>query len=403
MASSHEQQPLTTRQLTIQLILFLAVRTFFNTAFRMIYPFQQDIAAGVGVSLQSLQQAIAARNFLGVFSPIFGAIGDSRGRKFAMVGGIVLFAISVILVVLIPTFPVLVISLFLTSVAKFTFDPALYAYLSDRIPYERRGLAIGVIEFGWSGAFLLGVPFASFLIVRAGWISPFVALSIIAVASVVLLWNLLPSDHSRAASNRVSMRQGFMTVIRSRSAVGALFVAAVIMLSNELVNINFSSWMRQSFGWDTTELAVTATVIGIAELIAEIAVAGLIDRLGKRRAVAIGFVLYALSSFLIPALGITPNGALVALFFFYFAFEFTLVCSLPLMTEIVPAARATFMATMAAFHSIGRVIGTLWGPALFVDNILMVSLWAGALNIVALVVLLILVREAKTSSIPSTD
>jgi predicted MFS family arabinose efflux permease len=291
----------------------------------------------------------------------------------------------------------------LTSAAKFTFDPALYAYLSDRISYEWRGLAIGVIEFSWSGTFLLGVPFASFLIVRSGWVSPYMVLTIIAVASVVLLWNLLPPDQVRAVANRVSIRQGFSTIIRSRSGVAALIVAAIIMLSSELVNINFSAWLRQTFGWETTDLAVTATVIGIAELVAEIAVAALIDRIGKRRAVAIGFVLYALSAFLIPVLGVTPNGALVALFFFFFGFEFTLVCTLPLMTEIVPGARATFMSTMASFHAIGRVIGALLGQNLFTSSIVTVAVGAGVLNIVALVLLLMLVREESAPLPHSTD
>jgi predicted MFS family arabinose efflux permease len=57
--------------------------------------------------------------------------------------------------------------------------------------------------------------------------------------------------------------------------------------------------------------------------------------------------------------------ALLGLFVFYLSFEFTIVSALPLMSEALPALRATVMASTVASFSIGRAIGAGIGPLLF--------------------------------------
>ena len=58
-------------------------------------------------------------------------------------------------------------------------------------------------------------------------------------------------------------------------------------------------------------------------------------------------------------------GALAGLFFFYLSFEFTIVSELPLVSEILPEARASLMATNVAAFSLGRAAGSLLAPWLF--------------------------------------
>jgi hypothetical protein len=65
--------------------------------------------------------------------------------------------------------------------------------------------------------------------------------------------------------------------------------------------------------------------------------------------------------------------ALGGLFFIFLAFEFTLVGSLPLITELVPGARFRVMSLNGALHSAGRMLGALAGTALFPLGIV----WSG--------------------------
>jgi predicted MFS family arabinose efflux permease len=50
---------------------------------------------------------------------------------------------------------------------------------------------------------------------------------------------------------------------------------------------------------------------------------------------------------------------------FYLTFEFEIVCSLPLMTEVLPSARGTLMAANVAAFALGRSIGALAGAPLY--------------------------------------
>src|SRR5262245_25970624 len=104
----------------------------------MVYPFLPTIARGLGVSLEQVTLGITARSLLGLFSPLFGSIADSRGRKFAMMAGLLIFIAGMLVVMIWPTYPALVAALVLTTLSKIIFDPAMYAYLGDRVPYQQR-------------------------------------------------------------------------------------------------------------------------------------------------------------------------------------------------------------------------------------------------------------------------
>ena len=71
-----------------------------------------------------------------------------------------------------------------------------------------------------------------------------------------------------------------------------------------------------------------------------------------------------------PFFGRWLVGAMVCLFFFYLTFEFTVVSGIPLMTEIIPAARATMMAAHMALIALGRSLGDILAPYLFTQSVL---------------------------------
>ncbi len=360
-------------RLRVQLGLFFIARMVMNTGFRMVYPFLPEIARGLGVSLAQVTLGITARSTLGLFSPLFGSAADTLGRKVAMLLGMLVFVLGMLLVYISPTYPALIIALILTTVSKILFDLAIYAYLGDHVSYKQRGLAVAVVEFGWSGGFLLGVPLVGWLIERGGWSAPFPWLALVGVGMIALVWRTVPTDSPRGEHKRPSLMKGLKSILTQRVALAGLSLGVFISTGNEVVNVIYGAWLENSFGLKVGALGVTAAVIGIAELVGEGGVAGFVDRLGKRRSVGIGLALSAVSCLLLPLLASSINGALLGLFLFYFTFEFTIVASLPLMTELVPAARATFMSVNAAGHSLGRVIGSLVGPALFASGIMIAN------------------------------
>jgi predicted MFS family arabinose efflux permease len=274
----------------------------------------------------------------------------------------------------------------LTTFGKFTFDPAMQAYLGDRVPYRRRGLTLAITELGWSGAFFLGVPAVGFLIARLGWLAPFPLLAVLSLIAMAILFWMLPSDSTPAPTSPILLRN-FRAAFSSPAARAGLGVTFFISIAREVVNIVFGVWLEDSFGLQVAALGMASAVIGFAEVGGEGLVSVTVDRLGKRRSVAIGLVFISLASVLLPAIGRSIPGALVGLFMFYLSYEFTYVSSIPLMTEVLPEARATLMALNIAIASLGRAVAAWAAPPLYGAGFATSALAAALINLLALLAL----------------
>lgn len=373
--------------LRILIPLFTAARLVITTAYRMVYPFLPAFRDGLGVSFESISRAIAGRSFAAALGPFVASLADSRGRKTGMLFGLALFFGGTAVVVFWPAFPGFVLALVLTGLGKFAFDPAMQAYLGDRVPYERRGLALTLTEFSWSGSFVFGIPLMGWLIARQGWIAPFPLLGILALVFVALFSLILPKDEEAESKARPSMWKNLRTVFGSSTALLGLRFTFFSSAAYEMINLVFGVWMEASFQLQLTALGAAAAVIGIAEIGGEGLVAVFVDRIGKRRAILLGLILNSFAALLLPLLGRSLPGAVLGLFLFYVTFEFAVVSSIPLMTEILPKARATMMAVIITSSSLGRAIAGLIAPALYSLGISANTLSSIFLNLIAFIAL----------------
>jgi predicted MFS family arabinose efflux permease len=359
------------RAVKLHLPLFVIVRMICSTAFRMVYPFLPAFRDGLGVSLETLSRAIGFRSLIAALvGPFFAGLADTRGRKFGMLTGTALFILGTAVVVFWPTFPGFVIALMLTTIGKVTFDPSMQAYLGDNVPYNRRSFALTITELSWSGAYILGVPLVGLVIARSGWLAPFPLLGLLVLFMAIILAVAIPKD---PAPNKEAPKfwSNFGTVVRSKPARAALALTFLSCIGNEIINLVFGVWMEDSFGLKLAALGAAAAVLGIAELSGEGAVALFTDRLGKRRAIFIGLLVNSLAVAALPFTAGNLTAALIGLFLFYISFEFLIVSSLPLMTEVLPNARATVMAGFFTSASIGRALAAWVAPPLY-----LYSFWA---------------------------
>jgi predicted MFS family arabinose efflux permease len=350
-------------RLRAQVLLFTLIRVVINTGFRMVYPLAPAFMAGLGISFARYSTALQVRSWVGGASPLLAAVSDRFGRKVGMLAGLLLFIAGLVTVVLFPNYAGFLISLMLIILGKYIFDPAMQAYLGDRVSYERRGLVLAVTEFGWSGATLAGIPLAGLLIARAGWLAPFPLIVVLSIVLLAILFWLVPRDPGDGQTGNPFRR--FREVFTSRPALSGLAVTLWLCCANELVNLVFGVWLEGNFGLSIAALGASAIVLGGAELLGEGLVGALSDRLGKQRAVALGLLLNSGAAILLPLIGTTATGAFIGLFIFYLTFEFALVSSIPMMTEVLPAARATLMAFNIAAASVGRALAAVAVPALF--------------------------------------
>jgi len=373
-------------RLRFQLIVFMFLRTILNTMHRMVYPFLAVFARGLGVEFTTISYVVTARSFFGMFTPVFGSIADHRGRRFGMLAGVTLFTVGMGVVAFQPGFITFTIAVFFAIVGKYFFDPAMQAYFGDRIPYERRGTALAVTEVAWSLGFIAGVPLMGFLIAGYGWDAPFGLLAGLGLVMFVILWRMVP--YTPPSERKIASVSNFRSVLTSIPALAGVSIAMWASAANELVSLIFGVWLEDSFGMKIAALAGASAIIGISELSGEGMVALTTDRLGKPRALVLGLTGNAVASLLLPIIGRTEIGALVGLFLFYITFEYVMVSHIPMMTEVMPEARATLLSFNLAGHSLGRLIGALLATFIYqVAGFFPVTLVAIVFNIFALLAL----------------
>jgi len=383
----------TRSRLRAEIAALTVTRSVLTTGYRMLYPFLPVIARGLGITLEMAALALTARSVLGFLSPLAGIAADRWGRRAILVVGTLLFLIGGLLIGAWPVLAVYFVGVLLLSAGKIMFDPSVHAYIGDRVPYEQRGASIAIGEMAWSFAYLLGMPLVGWLIAQGGWVAPFPTLGILALLGGLLLWRLLENDMPQSSTTQKSRPNSLRLILRHPAVLAAISVGLLISAGNEVVAVIFGAWLESDFGLQVVALGGASAVIGLAELAGEGGVAIISDRLGKRRSVIYGILLNIAAGLVLPLLGRTQAGALVGLFLFFITFEFALVASLPLITELLPEARGTVMAVNVAGYSAGRALGSLLGPALFGIGLLANSIAAAVLSGAGLLLLVLFIRQ----------
>ncbi len=356
-----EQKP---PRLLVQLAVLTLARLFLNTGLRMVYPFLPALARGLGVELTAVYRLVTLRNFSGLLSPVFGPLAERYGRKPMLIAATLLMAGGSFIVVISPTYWALGATFVAIGIAKIIYDPAMQAYLGDRVPYKQRGRAIASTETSWAGALLIGAPAIGLAIQFLGWQAPFAWLGALSLLAAILLLRLLPRIPH--AANRLLRLRDTGQILRQHPVVWA--AAAYTMLamgSNEIFFIVYGDWMEASFGLALSALGLASSVIGGAEIIGEISAGFLVDRFGKRPVIITTGLLNALAYFVIPFTSNSLFSALATLVLLFWFFEVTLVGGVPLLTELVPGARGVVMSMALGAGALGRTIGSLVGPLIF--------------------------------------
>lgn len=344
----------------LELIFFTFSRLVLNASIRMVYPFLPFIAGGLHADLKSLSLVVTVSLSTSALAPFLAPFIERRGRRTGMLLGLIIYCAGSALLVLWPVYAGFFAGMMLVSLGDNLFVPAVQARISDRITYEQRGSALAVLEMSWALSILVAIPLLGLLIQPLGWQAPFVVL--LALGAIIMLIILLSIPADVPPPVKEKLFAGLKQVITHPAALAVLLFSIAIVVANELVTMVYGVWMEHSFTLQAAALGAASSVIGMAELAGEGLAAWLADRIGKHRAVLLGLGLNAMAAVALPLFDASLWSTLIWLFLFYLGFEFAIVCSLPIISEILPHARATIMAANIAAFSLGMGLGAWFAP-----------------------------------------
>ncbi len=290
-----------------QVLILTAARTVLNTFYRMMYPFLNTFARGLGVELTTLSIVFTVRSLTGFLGPFLAPIADRRGRKISMLLGLGLMTLSTLLISFLPTFFFFFAAMVISAVGSLMFIPALQAFLSDQTPFHQRGRVLGITELSWSLAFILGVPSVGWIITlfsqspataNLAWRAPFPFLAAFGLLSILLVARYIPNTQS----TETIKENGWFTIrqlLSSRPVRAGLAFGIAMSCANEVVNFVFGVWLENQFNLQLAALGAASAVIGISELSGEGLSTLFVDRIGKPLSIRIGLACSVISQRLV--------------------------------------------------------------------------------------------------------
>jgi predicted MFS family arabinose efflux permease len=349
--------------LSTQIVAVIFMRLLLNTGRRFIYPFAPAISRFLAVPLSAVTPIIAVSqvsSLLGLFS---GVAADRLGTRYVMRVGLALLAIGMLCCGLVPAYWPLFCGLVVASFGKTVFDPAIQAFIGRHVEFSRRGRIIGLVETAWAGSTLFGIPALGLIIDALGLRVAFFLFAVLGALAWLSLGLVFPHDTRGSAESyqQRPMWGDLLLLLRIRPAAGMLAFGFWVSIANDSIFVTYGAWFEKAFGVSLVALGFSTIAIGGAELLGETCTALFSDRIGLKRACILGLVGVTLAYLLLPLFGISLGAAMVGMFCIFFCFEFVIVTSFSLSTELMPEARATMMAGFYATAGLGRMLGVLLG------------------------------------------
>ena len=146
------------------LILGISAKLLVDTTIQLFNPFLTIIAAGAGISAVSLGGLVAIRGLMGLTAPAIGTVADKIGYRKIMKISLFLSGAGMILTGFSHNIPLFSFGIIITGIGHAGYTPNLHAYLSSKLSYEKRARGIGIVEYAWALAGIVGLFLAGFLI-----------------------------------------------------------------------------------------------------------------------------------------------------------------------------------------------------------------------------------------------
>ena len=403
------RQPRGFAQFRYILAACVATRLVVDTSIQLFYSFLQIIALGMGLNVVVLGRFLSLRSVVGLSAPLFGNAADRFGYLRVMRLALVLAAAGTFLLGSGGGFWSVAAGMVLSGVGLTGFMPIVQAYISAQLPFAQRARGIGILEYSWALAGILGLSLMGLLFDRFSWHVPFVVLGAAILAAWALLGflpkaprgadtqlagdggktgeapaaipgvNGIPED---AAEQRVrpALAPQFSTIVaravrqitalfdlgsNRRSAYAVIGANCLFLFGQGHVLIAHGVWLQNEYGLTASALGLAALAQGAAELIGAVLVSLITDRVGKKRSFQAGILGSALFYIALPIVnrGLWP--VIGALLLLRFAYEYGLVSAIALITEQAPDRRGKVISLAVAINLLGITLTGFTGPWMY--------------------------------------
>ncbi len=383
-------------RLSLKRLWVLMVTAFVDMiGFALLLPLIPLYATRFGADAFTVGILIAAFAFAQmVAAPLWGRLSDRTGRRPVILGAQALSA-GAFLIFAYADNVWLLLACRLVQGAGGGTTSVLSAYVSDSVGPEERAKGLGWLTACTSAGVMIGPAIGS-LAISAGWglESPGLIAAVLCLLNIAFAWRWLPESAPRAGTGsgrgslreRRSIRQQVLAVLSHplRRAHSLIWIYTAGMMAFFAMNAVMALFLADRFGIHEGNIGWFYVAVGLVSVIMRATVLGaLVRRFGEVRVLRGGALLLGVGMCLVP-FATNPGYFLAAVILVPTGTALLFPSTTSLVSRYAdPGEVGQTLGVQQAFGGMSRLIGPVWGGAVFQQVGQGMPFWMGGALVLA--------------------
>jgi predicted MFS family arabinose efflux permease len=244
------------------------------------------------------------------------------------------------------------------------------AVVTDTIPVERRGRAMGAIMSTFAIASVLGVPAGLELAQIGGWRAPFIAIGTFGIAAVAMaITKLPPMGQHLESMGKPGDLVPLTRMLRHPPVLIALSSCALMMISGFLLVPNLAPFIQANLGFPREKLGVLYFVGGGTSFILMRVIGVITDKIGPIKVAWVASLLFIGTVYLGFLLSEPPLPIILIFSMFMVSMSLRGVAFNTLSSQVpAPSERARFMSIQSSVQHLASAVGATLSSSMLVED-----------------------------------
>jgi len=352
------------------LILLYFTLAVILLGFGVLIPLEAFLVDNFGASGQALGALVSLHALCQLlFSPIWGSISDSVGRKPILVVGAVGNALSLLMFGLSTQLWMLFVARALAGIFSAATLPTALAFIGDSTSKENRGGGMGVVSAAMGTGMVLGPGIGGWLGADSLSLPFFVAGGLSLVAGLLIIL-ILPESlpvEKRAKGLKLDISSRYAGMWNGLRGPMALFFLLSFLVSFGLSNLEgiFGLFALERFGFGPSQVGTIMVVVGTAIAGVQILLTGPATKRWGERTVIKATLLGLTVTFLLILTAYDFTSLLITTGLFAFTNAMLRPSISSLVSKETEVDQGLALGLNSSFMSLGRFIGPLLAGFLF--------------------------------------
>lgn len=363
--------PIQAEKELVYVLLLAAIQFVHIVDFVVLMPLGPTLMKDLNISPAQFGTLVSSYNFSAAIAGLFfGSFADKFDRKSLLLSVLVGFTIGTICCAIAPSFTPLILARIVAGMFGGMLNGLIFTVVSDIVPYERRGRAMGIVMSSFSIASVIGVPIGLAISDASHWNNTFIFIGVFGILILLIAQIIFPNLTDHLEQEQPAFLTRLKALLSNWNYQRSFFFIAMVSGSMFLLIPFLSPYAVKNMGIATENLKYMYMVGGAFTVATARLFGVLTDKLGALKL----FAILVLISF-IPINLYTHSGPIS--FYVYLglgSFFMTMVSGrmIPCMTLIseVPEQhdRGLFMSVLHSVRATGSGTATFVGGFLIKEG-----------------------------------